>query len=80
MLARARTHLTFANVISLTALFIALGAGAYAAGLAPNSVKSKNIKDGQVKQRDLAPPEAMQDAGLPEIVDLDACLNAPPDQ
>ena len=35
------------------ALFIALGAGAYAAGLDPNSVKSKHIKDGQVKTPDI---------------------------
>ena len=53
MLARARTLLSFANIVSVTALFIALGAGAYAAGLAPNSVKSRHIKDGQVKLADL---------------------------
>ena len=57
MLAGIRSRLTFANMVSVIALFIALGAGAYAAGLAPNSVKSKHIVDGQVKQRDLAVPE-----------------------
>ncbi|MDQ3759589.1 MAG: hypothetical protein M3331_06585, partial [Actinomycetota bacterium] len=31
-----------------------LSAGAYAAGLAPNSVKSKHIKDGQVRTADVA--------------------------
>lgn len=48
-----RGRLTFANVVSGIALFIALGAGAYAAGLAPNSVKSKHIKDDQVKTADV---------------------------
>ncbi len=42
------------NVLGLVAIFIALGAGAYAAGLPKNSVKSKQIKDGQVKANDLA--------------------------
>jgi hypothetical protein len=42
------------NVLGLTALFIALGAGAYAAGLPKNSVKSKQIKAGAVKTDELA--------------------------
>ncbi len=42
------------NVVGYLALFIALSAGAYAAGLPKNSVKSKQIKDGQVKAADLA--------------------------
>src|SRR5690349_5612414 len=46
-------HFTYANVMASIAVFIALGAGAYAAGLAPNSVKSKTIKDGQVKTPDI---------------------------
>jgi hypothetical protein len=41
------------NAIALVALFIALSAGAYAAGLPKNSVKSKQIKDGAVTTRDL---------------------------
>ena len=49
-----RSRLTYGNVMASIAVFIALGAGAYAAGLAPNSVKSKHIKDGQVKESDLA--------------------------
>jgi hypothetical protein len=53
MIARLRTHLTYANVMASVAVFIALGAGAYAAGLAPDSVKSKHIKDGQVKSVDV---------------------------
>lgn len=44
-----------ATLISLLALFVALGAGAYAATKAPkNSVTSKSIKNGQVKGKDLA--------------------------
>ena len=42
------------NVLGLVALFIALGAGAYAAGLPKNSVKSKQIKAGAVKTDELA--------------------------
>jgi hypothetical protein len=42
------------NVLGLIALFIALGAGAYAAGLPKNSVKSKQIKAGAVKTGELA--------------------------
>lgn len=58
MLARFRKDPLIGNVLGLIALFIALGAGAYAAGLAPDSVKSKHIKDGQVKSVDV------QDDGL----------------
>jgi hypothetical protein len=54
VLARFHKDPLVGNVLGLIALLIALGAGAYAAGLAPNSVKSKHIKDGQVKTRDLA--------------------------
>src|SRR4051794_10742302 len=50
-LSRVRPRLTFANVTSLLALFIALGgAGAYAA----NTVFSSDIVDGEVKNPDLA--------------------------
>jgi hypothetical protein len=56
VLARFRKDPLVGNVLALVALFIALGAGAYAAArLAPNSVKSKHIKDENVKMQDLAP-------------------------
>ncbi len=43
-----------AMLVALLALFVALGAGAYAATKAPkNSVTSKSIKNGQVKSQDL---------------------------
>jgi hypothetical protein len=48
-------HLSFANVVSALCLFLLLGAGAHAAGLGKNSVKSKHIKNGQVMIADLAP-------------------------
>ena len=51
MLAVIRSRLTYANVMATIAVFIALGAGAYAAGLAPNSVKSKNIANDAVKAK-----------------------------
>src|SRR5512139_3485865 len=48
-------RLTFANVVSVIALFVALGGGAYAVTIAEkNSVDSKSIKNGQVKTKDLA--------------------------
>jgi hypothetical protein len=50
-----RKRLTFANVTSVAALFIALGAGAFAAGShAPkNSVTSRSIKNGAIKSKDV---------------------------
>lgn len=56
---RARKHLSFANVLSLVALFVALGSGAYAASkigsgdIKNNAVKSKHIKNDQVKSKDV---------------------------
>jgi hypothetical protein len=52
---RLRRHLTFANVVSVVALFVALGGSSYAAvALTRNSIKSKHIGKGQVKRSDLA--------------------------
>ena len=53
MLKRILGRLTYANVMATAAVFIAIGGGAYAAGLAKNSVKSKQIKNGAVKTVDL---------------------------
>jgi len=47
-----RNRLTFANVMSVLALFVALGGSAYA--LKKNSVTSKQLKDNGVKNVDLA--------------------------
>ena len=66
MLSKVRRHLSFANVVSVIALFVALGGGAYAAFHLPkNSVRSKNIVNGQVKAKDLVKPAAVKSAGLP---------------
>jgi hypothetical protein len=47
-------RLTYANVMATVAVFIALGGtGVAAVSLTKNSVRSKHIKDGQVKTRDL---------------------------
>ncbi|HSI79586.1 MAG TPA: hypothetical protein VK919_02935 [Solirubrobacterales bacterium] len=52
MLKTIRPRVTYANVISTLALFLALSAGAYA--LSRNSVKSKHIAPGAVKLADTA--------------------------
>jgi hypothetical protein len=52
MLARLRGKLTYANVMATIAVFLALGGG-IAWALKSNSVKSRHIKDGQVKLQDL---------------------------
>ena len=54
MLRQARSKLTYANVMSTLAVFIAIGGGAYAAGLARDSVKSKQIKANAVKSIEIA--------------------------
>ena len=47
---RIRSHLTFANAMSLVAVFVALGGAAYAV----NTVRSSDIVNGEVKTPDLA--------------------------
>jgi hypothetical protein len=49
-----RKRLTYSNVMATVAVFIALGAGAYAAGLPKDSVKAKQIKAGAVRGDELA--------------------------
>lgn len=52
---RLRPHLTYANIMATIAVFLVLGGTAYAAFHLPrNSVRSKHIKDGQVKTQDVA--------------------------
>ncbi len=54
MLTKLRARLTFANAISLIALFVALGGSSYAAiRLANNSVLSRHIKNNQVRSVDV---------------------------
>jgi hypothetical protein len=55
LIAWFRDRITFANVMSLTAVFIALGGTSYAVTqLDKNSVRSKHIRNGGVKRADLA--------------------------
>jgi hypothetical protein len=55
-----RPRLSYANVTATLALFVALSGGAYAASkigpndIAANAVRSRHIKDGQVKRPDIA--------------------------
>lgn len=46
-------NLSYANVMATIAVFAAIGGGAYAAGLAKDSVGSKQIRDGQVRSADV---------------------------
>jgi hypothetical protein len=48
MLARFRPRLTFSNVVSLMALFVALSGGAYALTVPRNSVGSQQLRKGAV--------------------------------
>lgn len=50
MLKRIRGHLSFANVMATTAVFVALGGGAYAMS---GKIGSKQIKKGAVKTKNL---------------------------
>ena len=55
MTGKIRQRLSYANVVATLALFVALGGSSYAAvQLKKNSVRSKHIKNGQVKRADLA--------------------------
>jgi hypothetical protein len=90
VLARFRNDPLVGNVLALIALCGVVGIGtAYAAGLKPNSVKSRHIKDRQVKLQDLspqvathaysfiAPANAMPDALTSEAGNPLATLNIP---
>jgi hypothetical protein len=55
MIGSLRNGLTYSNVMATIAVFLVLGGGAaVAAGLAKNSVKTKNIKNGAVTTKKLA--------------------------
>jgi hypothetical protein len=52
-LAKLRSRMTYANVMSTLAVFLALGTGTAFAVAAANSVVSSSIKDGEVKNPDV---------------------------
>jgi hypothetical protein len=76
MMRFASKRVSSAHVIALVALFVALGGGAYAAGLGKNSVgakqfrkgavRSAEIKNGAVKRADLAPALLRGGGGAPQ--------------
>ena len=61
-----RGKLTYSNVMSTIAVFLALAGGSFAvaAALENNSVKSKHVKDNQLKSEDLKDGEAVEAADL----------------
>ncbi len=61
---RLSRHLTYSNLMVTALAFVVFGGIAYAAAIAPkNSVVSSSIKNGQVKDADVAQP-AVHSAGL----------------
>lgn len=66
---RIRGHLTFANVVSLLALFVALGGTSYALTLGENSVGAK-----QIKRNAVGAPEIRKGAVRSSEVKDDALL------
>lgn len=53
-MARIGTHIGYANVMATVAVFIALGGSSYAAAtLARNSVKTEQVKNGEIKTADI---------------------------
>ena len=62
-MSRLTTHLR-TNIGGYVGVFLALSSGAYAAGLAPDSVKSKHIKDEEIQSADLGENSVMG----PEVV------------
>ena len=57
-----RSHIR-SNVVGYVALFMAMGGISYAAGLTPDSVKSKHIKNEQVKAVDIDPTQVQARVG-----------------
>jgi hypothetical protein len=67
---RLRSHLTYANVMVTLLAFVVLGGGAYAAFHLPkDSVRSRNIVNGQVRKADLAGGAVSHRKLAPDSVD-----------
>ena len=69
---RIRRHLTFANVASAIALFVAISGGTAVALSGSNTVFSDDIVDGQVKSPDLAKPSFIAVKPNPQLA-TDPC-------
>lgn len=48
-----KSKLTYSNVMATIAVFLSLGAGAYAVGIGRNDVKSRHIEDGTIRSSDV---------------------------
>jgi hypothetical protein len=68
-----KSKVTFANVVSCVALFVALGGGAYALTLKENSVGTKQLKSDAVRSQDV------KDATLTGTDILESSLDLPPE-
>lgn len=60
---RFRRHLTYANVAATLALVLAIGGGSAMALGGKNTVRSDEVKNGQITARDLAAVRAVTAAG-----------------
>jgi hypothetical protein len=84
---RFRGRLTFANVVSLLALFVALGGGAYAAAqlgsgaIKDNSIRGLDVRDGSLKGIDVK-DESLRGADIVEstLAGVDRCPASAPNR
>jgi hypothetical protein len=92
---RIRQHLSFANVVSVIALFVALGGTALASviitknsqvgrdtisGHRPPSGRHPNIIAGSINGKDLAKPQKAKSAGLVDTTSHGGCKNTNDDE
>jgi hypothetical protein len=76
MLARLRDRLTYANVVSTLALFVALGGSAYAVGeITSRDIKNRTIKAGDVR-RDTLTGKEINEARMGQVPSARQALNA----
>jgi hypothetical protein len=65
---RIQRHVTYANVVATLALLVAVGGGSAMALSGKNSVRSDDVKNGQITSKDLAPIRvATQSATLTDL-------------
>jgi hypothetical protein len=76
MLARFRPRLTFANVVSVLALFVALGGGAYAAATINGSSIKKNSIPGSRLKKDTVTGRKIKESSLGRVPSARNAANA----